>query len=336
MTTAPGAPRTLYDAVAAEVLSPETDGALCAALDRLAALCGDSLDAVVFFGSRRTRAAAANAWSAYDLFAVVSSYRPFFAALAAAGLVHRRSAWLGLLAHWLPPTQISLRFVDPELHAKVSVIRRDTLVRETSERRHDHFTAGRLFQPSRLVYARTPELRDELLAALVAAYAATWQWARPWLTPSFDAEGYGRQALAISMSWEVRPEPSGRAAALWSAQRDAQLPILEALLRERAQLGELRALAGTPPSFEILRRPGSGERLRSRLYFSRSLVRATLRWLKHMLTFEDWLEYIVRKASRHSGERFELSSRERRWPLLFLWGRVFRYLRNKDRRGAGS
>ena len=55
-----------------------------------------------------------------------------------------------------------------------------------------------------------------------------------------------------------------------------------------------------------------------------------------MLTFEDWLEYIVRKASRHTGERFELSPRERRWPLLLLWGRVFRFLRDKNRKGVPS
>jgi hypothetical protein len=79
---------------------------------------------------------------------------------------------------------------------------------------------------------------------------------------------------------------------------------------------------------------GSAERLRSRLYFGGSLVRATARWLKHVVTFEDWLEYVVRKASRHTGEPIELLPRERRWPLLFLWGRVFRYLRRKNRRSA--
>jgi hypothetical protein len=324
----------LREVVAAEVLSPEPDPALRAAVARLAALSGEALDGVIFFGSRRTRAAAANSWSAYDLFAVVGAYRPFFTALRRAGLVRRRPAWLALLSHWLPPTQISLRFAEPELHAKVSVIRSDRLLRETSPRRRDHFAIGRLFQPSRLVYARTEAARDAILTALVSAYVATWQWVRPWLPAVFDAEGYGRAALATSMSWEVRPEPRGRAAALWAAQRDVQLPILSLLLEELASQGELRPVAGAPGSWEIARRAGAGARLRSRVYFSRSLLRATARWLKHMLTFEDWLEYIVRKASRHTGERFELLPRERRWPLVFLWGRVFRYLRDKDRKGV--
>ena len=337
MPSAPEPSSTLHEAVAGEVLSPEGDPALRAAVARLVSQCGETLDAVIFFGSRRTRAAGTNAWSAYDLFAVVGAYRPFFAALRRGGFVRRHPGWLALLSHWLPPTQVSLRFAEPELHAKVSVIRSDDLLRETSPRRHDHFTIGRLFQPSRLEYARTREAREATLGALVAACAATWQWGRPWLPTTFDAESYGRQALAISMSWEVRPEPRGRAAALWTAQREAQLPILGALLDELARQGALRPLAGaTPPSWLMVCAPGAGERVRSRLYFSRSLLRATARWAKHMLTFEDWLEYIVRKASRHGGERLELSPRERRWPLIFLWGRLFRYLRDKDGKGARS
>ena len=62
--------------------------------------------------------------------------------------------------------------------------------------------------------------------------------------------------------------------------------------------------------------------------------RATARWAKHVVSFEGWLDYIVRKASRHTGQPIELPPRERRWPLLFLWGRVFRYLREKNRKGA--
>jgi hypothetical protein len=49
-----------------------------------------------------------------------------------------------------------------------------------------------------------------------------------------------------------------------------------------------------------------------------------------VVSFEGWLDYIVRKASRHAGQPIELTPRERRFPLLLLWGRVWRYLRHKD------
>ena len=65
-----------------------------------------------------------------------------------------------------------------------------------------------------------------------------------------------------------------------------------------------------------------------------SIVRSTTRWLKHTVTFEGWLDYIVRKVSRHTGEPIELTDRERRWPWVFLWGRLFAFLRTKNRKGS--
>jgi hypothetical protein len=136
------------------------------------------------------------------------------------------------------------------------------------------------------------------------------------------------------MRWEVRPEPAGRADALWEAQKAVQAPVFEALLAELAGRGELAAAPGAPGEMLPTRPVGRGERVRLELYFRRSIVRSTSRWLKHTVTFEGWLEYIVRKASRHAGEPIELTDRERRWPLVFLWGRAFDYLRTKNRKGS--
>ncbi len=65
-------------------------------------------------------------------------------------------------------------------------------------------------------------------------------------------------------------------------------------------------------------------------YFAWSKVRATARWGKYVVTFDDWLDFLLRKARRHSGQEIVLTERERRHPLVFLWPRVFRYLRHKD------
>ncbi|HVO12013.1 MAG TPA: hypothetical protein VMX54_14835 [Vicinamibacteria bacterium] len=323
--------RRLREAVAALALSPETDTALLAAMETLGRVCGDTLAGVVFFGSRRTSAAKANRWSAYDLIAVVPAYRPFYEALCRAGLLGKRPSFLAAISRWLAPTQVSLRFAGAELHAKVSVLEGDTYRRETSRRRHDHFTIGRLFQPARILLARSEGERQLLLDGLVAAHAETWRWVRPWLPERFDAESYGRRALEISMASEIRPEPGGRAAALWSAQSTPQRPVFEALLRDLESRGEVVAVAEAPPAWARARPVGRLERLRWRAYFAVSKVRATARWIKHVLSFEGWLDYILRKATRHTGQTMELSPRERRWPLVFLWGRVFRYLRERNR-----
>ena len=323
--------RTLRQEVAHLALSPEKDAALVAVMETLGRACGDTLTGVVFFGSRRTGAANANRWSAYDLLAVVTAYRPFYQALHRAGLLGKRPSLLATISRWLAPTQVSLRFAGQELHAKVSVLRRDIFLRETSSRRHDHFTIGRLFQPARILLARSPAERELLLDGLVAAHAGTWRWARPWLPARFDAEGYGRRVLEVSMASEIRPEPGGRAKALWEAQRAVQVPVFEALLRELAERGELVPVEGVPTGWARARPVGGLERLRWRAYFAVSKARATARWVKHVLSFEGWLDYILQKAARHTGEAMELSPRERRWPLVFLWGRLFRYLRQRRR-----
>jgi hypothetical protein len=155
---------------------------------------------------------------------------------------------------------------------------------------------------------------------------------RPWLPARFDVADYGRTLLRVSFSAEIRPEPTGRADALWEAQQDAQRPVYSVLLAALCASGELReAAAGV---YSLARPVSAGERWRLVLYFRRSLLRATARWAKYVVTFEGWLEFILRKARRHTGEDIVLTPRERRLPLLFLWPRVFRYLRHKDARGA--
>jgi hypothetical protein len=295
----------------------------------LAALGAGSVAGVLFFGSQRTKAGP-DRFSAYDFFVVVDGYRRFYRALAAAGRVRRPPGVLALVNAVLSPSQISLRLPDgrgSELHAKCSVIRTDDLRRETSARRHDHFTIGRLFQPAEVLWAPDDDAREALLDALASAAAETYAWGRPSLPERFDADTYLRTLLRVSMGREVRPEPTGRRAdALHEAQRPEQLPVYQALLAGLAREGVL--LEG--PLYRLARPVGFFERLRVALYFRVSTVRATLRWFKYVVTFDDWLEYIRHKAERHTGQAIELTPRERAYPFVFLWPRVFRYLRHKN------
>lgn len=262
---------------------------------------------------------------------VVEAYLPFYRALHAGGLIHRHPAVMAAVSRILPPSQVSLRLQEAEgrpFHAKCSVIDLGSFRRETSRARRDHFCLGRLFQPSEVVYSASADVAEALLDALVSTDQETYRWVRPWLPPSFDGEAFCRRLLEVSLSREIRPEPAGRAQALFAAQHEEIVPVYECLLRDLEAAGELRA---GPHGFTLARAPGLGERLRLDAYFTGSLVRATLRWAKHVVTFEGWLDYIVRKVRRHGGEEIELSPRERRLPILFLWPRLIRYLRHKDR-----
>jgi hypothetical protein len=317
----------LHEAVRERALGGPRHSELDAAIRELVAAAGGEVAGVVFYGSRRTQAARADVHSAYDLFLILRTYRGAYGALAAAGKIGRPPWFLAFLNTFLPPNQVSLRFGAPPLHLKCSVLSLRAFLRETSAARQDHFCIGRLFQPCQMLYA-ADDASAPLVSALTTAFEETYRWGRPWLPERFDAEAYGRRLLELSLGREIRPEPAGRAEALWKAQRDEQLPVFALLLQDLQRRGELREVA--PSTYALVQPVTWAERAGLRIYFTRSLVRATLRWLKHVATFEGWLEYILLKARRHTGEEIVLTENERRYPLVLLWPRLFRYLRRKD------
>jgi hypothetical protein len=300
----------------------------------VAQACGPSLAALIFFGSRKTRART-DEHSAYDFFLLTHDYSALYRSLQSSGSVHRPAWLLTLLNTVLPPNVISVRpsFGSPShWRAKCAVATVDRFLRETSAARHDHFFLGRMFQPTEIVHAADQATRQRIEGGLASARALTYAWIRPWLPPTFDIEAYCRTLLRVSLSREIRPEPKGRADALWEVQKESMLPVYGRLLADLARSGELLDREG---AYSLARPVSAGERLRVAWYFRWSMVRATARWAKYMVTFDDWLEYILRKARRHSGQDIVLTPRERRLPLVFLWPRVIRYLRHKDQgRGA--
>ena len=322
------APPELVAAIRARVLpgEPSRDAALIAG--RIVALAPGAVDAVLFFGSRKSRARP-DPHSAYDLFVVASDPRALYDRLSAAGLVRRAPSTLAGLQRVLPPNVISLTLdLDgAPARAKCAVVTLRGLRRQTSGERDDHFCAGRLFQATEIVYA-APGLEDEVVGALAAAHALTWDWVRPWLPARFDVDEYCRTCLRVSFAGEIRPEPEGRSQALFEAQAGYLRPVYTVLLQALAREGELREEAG---SFTLARPATRRERARVAGFFRWSKVRATARWGKYVVTFDDWLDFIVRKARRHTGEDIVLTERERRMPLVFLWPRVIHYLRHKDR-----
>ncbi len=314
-------------AVAAACLGAELDGEAQAAVEQALRAGAGSILGMIFYGSCRTLHSR-DPWSAFDFFVLVRDYASFYRALREGRAVSRPPWLLAALNGVLPPSMVRLAGKrEGSRPSKCAVLRWDEFLSATGPRRADHFCAGRLFQPAAVVHAADGATCEALVDSLARAHAATYDWVRPWLPPRFDVAAYCRTLLRVSFAWEIRPEPAGRAEVLFAAQRAALEPVYALLLADLVDAGELTASGG---EFAVAREPGRLERLRTRAYFSRSLARSTSRWLKHVITHEGWLEHIVHKAERHGGRPIELTPRERRWPLVFLWPRVFRYLRDKN------
>jgi hypothetical protein len=291
---------------------------------------GEGVLGLVFFGSRKTDARP-DSFSAYDLFVLTKDYRPFYRHLWETGALRKSPNLLAALNVVLPPNQVSLRSKGSGApwRAKCAVISLESFVRDASKGRRDHFCIGRLFQPTEVIYVSDPSSLERILDAIANAHTETFSWARPWLPDVFDVSQYCRTLLTVSLGQEIRPEPSGRARELWEAQKAYLQPVYSVFLEDLLEQGELVKGGG---GYSLARAVTSWERTRIRLYFRWSLVRATARWGKYIVTFDDWLEYILRKAERHAGHEIVLTEKERRLPLLFLWPKLVRYLRQKDRR----
>jgi hypothetical protein len=180
-----------------------------------------------------------------------------------------------------------------------------------------------------LAWTRDTDARTAVTDAIIDARAGSFTWGLASLPPAFDAEQYFRSLLERSFSGEIRPERGGRIDALLSAQREVVLRVYDALLQ---QLARERILEQRGNVYQLTNPVRAFQALRTGWYFRASKVRATARWMKYVVLYDDWLDYVVRKIARRSGTTIELTARERRWPLIFLWPKAIKYLRSRPQR----
>jgi len=295
----------------------------------------DQVRTVLLFGSRLVQTAP-DRFSAYDLVLVVENYRGFYDALARAGLSRRSPALQAVLNRLLAPNVVAFA---PEGWnagpvAKIMVLEPPAVARALSRRAPDHFLKGRLVQKVALLHARDGASSDWITGLVTDARRDIMRWAGPFLGESFTPTEAALRMLQVSYRGEVRPETADRVLDVFESQRPFLTDLLTSVLADAADAGELRLAGG---DYRFVRAPSSRERRIVRLYFARSKVRATARWLKHVVTFDNWLDYIARKVERRTGMRVEITPWERRLPYLLLWPKVVRVLRESpEQSGTGS
>ena len=287
-----------------------------------AAVGPDQIRAVLLFGSRLLEASP-DRFSAYDLVVVTERYRPFYEALARSGLSGRAPGLQTALSHVLAPNVIALApdGWDDGPVAKVMVIEPGAFARALGQSAPDHFMKGRLVQRVGLLYARDADSVAWVDRLLEGARADVPRWVGPFLEPPFSAEQAAWRMLALSYAGELRPETEGRVREVFAAQRTFLVTALARAFEEAAAAGRLIRIgsADAPDwTYRFPRPRGALHRLAVRIYFLRSKARATARWFKHVLTFDNWLDYIAHKVRRRTGMDVEVTPWERRLPYLLL------------------
>ena len=296
-------------------------------------VAGTQVRAVLLYGSYLL-GAAPDRYSAHDLVVVVEEYVGTYRELRRRGFTHRPPRLMASLAWLLPPNVIaySPEGVDGPI-AKCLIISARDFERELSDRSRDHFMISRMIQEVGVLYVRDAAAERWLGDRFEAARRTVLDWAAPYVATPFSAESLTREMIAICYRSEIRPESGSRASSVFEAQRAYLVDTYEKLLADASSEG---LVVREEHGYRSARRPGPMARLRRFAYFNFSKLRVTARWLKHALTFENWLPYVVRKVERRTGLRVELTALERRLPLIFIWPRVFRVLRNRPAEEAAA
>lgn len=293
------------------------------AAEALASAGGAPVAAILLYGSH-VQNSSPDRWSAYDFLLITDAYRPFFRSLVAGGH-HGKPGWvLSALSHFLPPNIISFDPGDPDgPGAKCVVVSPRHFRRALGPHSRDHFLKGRVVQKMALVWTRGPAEEHLVLSALKEARDGIVRWVRPFLKGDFDLDRFAETMLRVSYRGEIRPESPGRVEQVFQSQRETLLAIGEESLEAAVARGEALRVPG---GFRWAREPGLPSRIWYSLYFLLSKARAFARWFKYIVTFEAWVDYITRKIQRRAGFEVVVTERERRWPVIFLWGKMFRVL----------
>ena len=288
-------------------------------LTELADRAGSNLRAVLFFGSHLVNSAPGE-HSAADWVVVVDDYRAFYREFSAwfgypAGLV----AWLNRL---LPPNVIHIP-VAGGAGIKAVVISERDFARAMGARAKDHFCKGRLVQKVEVIYARDNEIGERVNQRLLDARMDTLNWVPLYVQKKFTVEAYCLAMMQISYGAEIRPESSARVLEVIAQQKTSLIESFQPVLDAGVERGVLEQ---DGQEYRLRQPPGKAQKWRRRWYFRKSKIRATLRWLKYVITFAGWPDYIVRKLERRSSIKVELTDAERRWPLLLMWPKIIRSL----------
>jgi hypothetical protein len=289
-----------------------------------------NLICVLFFGSRYL-GTSPDGTSACDLFLVVHDYLKFYRLRFPGIRWSHGPRFLALLNRILPPNIVSLSGENAGAGAKCFVMSWEDFDRATRRKSPDHFVKGRLTQDIAVVDAVGEEARWRVEACLHRARESSIDWVPIFLqgggTRPFGVEDYCIRMLQVSYAHEIRPEPEARVREVFAAQRAFFGEIYGEILERAVEQGILARDGGR---YRVLSAPGWTIRLGWRAYFRASKLRATLRWLKYTMTFQDWLDYLIRKVERRTGLSVDVTPLERRFPFLLLWPKVFRVLRERD------
>jgi hypothetical protein len=295
-------PRALVQLIASENSAPAARSIIAVA-EAARSRHGAGITAVLFYGSCMRNGD--DIGSVVDLYLLADSYEK----------IHR-GPLMRLLNRLLPPNVyfIETPFADRTVSAKYALLTLEQFERLVTQRTLEPYFWARFAQPTVVLWAREPAIRERVTQALATAVMTTARETLDLLEPSPGPESVWARAFCEAYRTELRAETAERGIALYRAFPTRYDTITRIIDVEH------------DPSTEVLERRRSAERKwRRRRIVGKTL--SVLRLLKSAFTFEDGPTYLLWKIERHSGVRFELTPWQKRHPILAsstLFWRLYR------------
>ncbi len=278
---------------------------------------GGAVQAILFYGSSLR---SGNLYDGLaDLYLIVDDYRSFY-----------RARIRALANRLLPPNVFYLETRDdkPVLRAKYAVVSVGDFARGTSRRWFHSYLWGRFTQPVALAWARDAAARARVVACLAQSIVTFLDRVLPRVAARGTLRALWIDGLQLSYHAELRAESGDRTRQLVELQSDYYEAITLAaqpLLRHALHIEQQPS--GATYQTDI----GAWRRTLARLAWAarraQGKLLSLLRLLKALFTFEGGLDYIAWKLERHSGQTVEIPERVRQYPLIYIWGLVWRLYR---------
>lgn len=289
----------------------QDDAQVAALVGKIRHRHGPSLAAVLLYGSyiRGKRD------TILDFYALLDTYRGAFP-----------RSWHGWVNRILPPNvyHIQAQTSNQTVHAKYATVTMERFEKAVTKDHHSYFWA-RFAQPCALVFVRDETTREHIIDALLDAARTFVSRVLPMVPNEFDARTLWTRGFALTYACELRSESSSYGETLYRAYA----PYLNALT---AAMSGADAPFYAPTNGQDYRnRDNAGARWRTaagwRLRRFQGKILSAARLSKSALTFNDSLDYVLWKIGRHSGVYIEPTARQRRYPLIFAWGLLWRVYR---------
>jgi hypothetical protein len=296
-------PVGLVQLIAAENAAPAAPSIIAVAEDA-SRRHGPGIAAVLFYGSCLRNGD--DVGSVVDLYLLADSYER----------VHR-GPLMRLLNRLLPPNVyfIETPFADRTVRAKYALLTLEQFERLVEQRTLESYFWARFAQPTVVLWAREPAVRERITRALATAIMTTARETRDLLEPEEAPGSLWARAFYEAYRTELRAEAPERGIALYQAAAARYDAIARMICRPEP--------ASSTTVLERRRR--AERRWRRRRILGKTL--SVLRLMKSAFTFEDGPTYLLWKIERHSGRQFELTPWQKRHPILAsstLFWRIYR------------